>query len=174
MPAARRPASMRSGRPWWTYAVPYFGRVPDLAPAQWRTLGLLGAAELFDHYDLGILGLALLQIQQGLGIGEGEIAGVTAVVRLGVIPVLIEPGRPDQNGRHERFHETLKEETASPPRSSIRAQQDAFDVFQQSYNEERPHEALGMKPPAEVYELSRRSMPSELAEHSYAKDFEAR
>lgn len=73
-----------------------------------------------------------------------------------------------------RFHETLKEETASPPRSSIRAQQSAFEVFQQSYNEERPHEALGMKPPAEVYELSPRSMPAELVEHSYGEGFEAR
>jgi hypothetical protein len=91
-----------------------------------------------------------------------------------VIPVLTEPGRPDQNGRHERFHETLKEETASPPRASIRAQQGAFDAFQQSYNDERPHEALGMKPPSEVYELSPRSMPAELAEHSYGKGFEAR
>jgi hypothetical protein len=47
-------------------------------------------------------------------------------------------------------------------------------VFQQSYNEERPHEALGMKPPAEVYELSPRSMPTELPEHSYGEGFEAR
>lgn len=107
------------------------------------------------------------------GLGRLSRVGVW-LVRLGVIPVLIEPGRPDQNGRHERFHETLKEETASPPRSSIRAQQSAFDVFQQSYNEERPHEALGMKPPAEVYELSPRSMPTELPEHSYGEGFEAR
>jgi putative MFS transporter len=98
---------MRSGRPWWTYAVPYFGRVPDLAPAQWRTLGLLGAAELFDHYDLGILGLALLQIQQGLGIGEGEIAGVTAVVRLGVIPALLLTVMADRIGRRRLLLATI-------------------------------------------------------------------
>ncbi len=68
-------------------------------------------------------------------------------MRLGVTPVLIEPRRPDQNRRHERFHETLKAETASPRRSSIRAQQQAFDCFQETYNHERPHEALDMKPP---------------------------
>jgi putative transposase len=96
------------------------------------------------------------------------------LVRLGVIPVLIEPGRPDQNGRHERFHETLKAETASPPRASIRAQQGAFDHFQEIYNQERPHEALGMKPPAEVYELSSRSLPAKLPEHSYQDGFESR
>ena len=96
------------------------------------------------------------------------------LVRVGVVPVLIEPGRPDQNGRHERFHETLKAETASPPSGSIRAQQASFDRFQRIYNEERPHEALAMKTPAEVYELSSRQMPSTLSEHSYPEGYEAR
>ncbi len=107
------------------------------------------------------------------GLGRLSRLGVW-LVRLGVMPLLIEPGRPDQNGRHERFHETLKAETASPPRASIRAQQDAFDRFQQTYNEERPHEALGMKTPAEVYELSPRNMPEQLPEHCYAPGFEPR
>ncbi|MFN9976932.1 MAG: transposase, partial [Phycisphaerae bacterium] len=82
------------------------------------------------------------------------------VARLGVTPVLIEPGRPVRNGRHERFHETLKAETARPPRSSIWAQQQACDRFQATYNHERPHVALGMKLPGEVYELSTRSLPT--------------
>ena len=107
------------------------------------------------------------------GLGRLSRLGVW-LVRLGVTPVLIEPGRPDQNGRHERFHETLKAETASPPRSSIRAQQQAFDCFQETYNHERPHEALGMKPPGEVYELSPRSLPSNLPEHRYGDDLEQR
>jgi transposase InsO family protein len=107
------------------------------------------------------------------GLGRLSRLGVW-LVRLGVVPVLIEPGRPDQNGRHERFHRTLKAETASPPRGSIRAQQEAIDGFQQGYNEERPHEALGMKPPTEVYELSPRQMPRELEEHSYETGFESR
>ena len=107
--------------------------------------------------------------------GLGRLSRLAVwLVKLGVIPVLIEPGRPDQNGRHERFHETLNAETASPPRASIRAQQKAFDGFQETYNYVRPHEALGMKPPAEVYELSPRQMPDELQEHTYAADFETR
>jgi transposase InsO family protein len=71
------------------------------------------------------------------GLGRLSRLGVW-LVRIGVVPVLIEPGRPDQNGRHERFHEKLRAEIASPPRSSIRSQQAAFDRFQQTYNEERP------------------------------------
>jgi putative transposase len=88
------------------------------------------------------------------------------LVRIGVVPVLIEPGRPDQNGRPERFHETLWAETASPPRGSIRSQQPALDQFQRTYNEERPHEALGMKTPAEVHELSPRQLSTDPPPHS--------
>ena len=107
------------------------------------------------------------------GLGRLSRLGVW-LVRLGVVPVLIEPARPDQNGRHERFHETLKAEAASPPSSSIRTQQAAFDRFQQIYNEERPHEALGMKTPAEVHELSPRAMPTDPPPHVYGDGFEAR
>lgn len=107
------------------------------------------------------------------GLGRLSRLGVW-LVRIGVVPVLIEPGRPDQNGRHERFHETLKAETASPPSGTIRAQQGAFDRFQQVYNEERPHEALGMRTPAEVHELSSRQMPTKAAEHSYPDPIESR
>jgi putative transposase len=107
------------------------------------------------------------------GLGRLSRLGVW-LVRLGVVPVLIEPGRPDQNGRHERFHETLKAETASPPRSSIRAQQAAFEQFQQTYNEERPHEALGMRTPADVHELSPRQLPADPPPHSYGDGFERR
>jgi transposase InsO family protein len=84
------------------------------------------------------------------GLGRLSRLGVW-LLRLGVQPIFIEPGRPDQNGRHERFHETLKAETATPPRASIREQQVAFQRFQQHYNEERPHEALSMRVPADLY-----------------------
>lgn len=96
------------------------------------------------------------------------------LLRLGVQPLLIEPGKPEQNGKHERFHETLKAETATPPRGSISAQQAAFNRFQAVYNEERPHEALGMKVPAELYDFSPRPMPEKLPEHEYANDMELR
>lgn len=107
------------------------------------------------------------------GLGRLSRLGVW-LVRIGVVPVLIEPARPDQNGRHERFHETLKAETASPPSGSIRSQQAAFDRFQQIYNEERPHEALGMKTPAEVHELSSRELPANPPPHVYGDGFEHR
>jgi transposase InsO family protein len=107
------------------------------------------------------------------GLGRLSRLGVW-LVRIGVVPVLIEPGRPDQNGRHERFHETLKAETASPPRGSIRSQQAAFDRFQQTYNEERPHEALDMKTPAEVHELSPRERSTNPLPHAYGEGYEHR
>jgi putative transposase len=64
-------------------------------------------------------------------------------IRLGIRPERIFPGRPDQNGRHERMHSTLKAEVCRPPCSSFHAQQRAFDAFRSEYNQVRPHEALG-------------------------------
>jgi len=107
--------------------------------------------------------------------GSRGLGGLTRLgvwlLRLGIQPIFIEPGRPDQNGRHERFHETLKAETASPPRVSIRAQQAAFDRFRSHYNEERPHEALAMKTPSDLYEGANRSMPAELPDHEYLESY---
>ncbi len=107
------------------------------------------------------------------GLGRLSRLGVW-LLRLGIRPVLIEPGRPDQNGRHERFHETLKKETAMPPCATVGAQQASFQRFQKIYNEERPHEALDMRVPAEVYACSPREMPSRLVDHEYASGFEQR
>ncbi len=88
-------------------------------------------------------------------------------IRLGIRAERIMPGRPDQNGRHERMHLTLKAETASPPRSSFRAQQNAFDSFRREYNQERPHEALGYDTPASHYQPSVRPFPNRLPELEY-------
>jgi transposase InsO family protein len=93
-------------------------------------------------------------------------------IRLGIRPERIAPGRPDQNGRHERMHRTLKAETAKPPRSSFSAQQRAFDRFQTEYNEERPHEALAQEVPASLYRPSLRSYPSRIPELEYPRHFE--
>jgi putative transposase len=110
--------------------------------------------------------------------GSRGLGGLTRLgvwlLRLGIQPVFIQPGHPEQNGRHERFHRTLKAETASPPRASIRAQQAAFDRFTRSYNEERPHESLGLRTPAEVYTESDRDMPYDVPEHEYSDRFEVR
>ena len=82
------------------------------------------------------------------------------------------PGRPDQNGRHERMHSTLKAETAKPPRSSFRAQQRAFDRFREEYNQVRPHEALGQKVPASFYQPSNRPYPRRLPQIEYPEHFD--
>jgi len=95
-------------------------------------------------------------------------------IRLGIRPERILPGRPDQNGRHERMHSTLKAETARPPRSSFTAQQRAFDRFQIEYNDERPHEALGQQVPASLYRPSLRPYPRRLPEPEYPAHFETR
>ncbi len=80
-------------------------------------------------------------------------------IRLGITPERIEPGEPQQNGRHERMHRTLKEDTTSPPSPTRMGQQRAFDCFRRTYNQERPHEALEMKTPAWLFAPSRRHMP---------------
>lgn len=95
-------------------------------------------------------------------------------MRLGIRPERIQPGRPDQNGRHERMHSTLKAETAKPPRSSFTAQQRAFDRFQLEFNEQRPHEALGQQVPASFYRPSLRAYPSYLPHMRYPPHFETR
>lgn len=88
-------------------------------------------------------------------IGIGALSKLSVwFTRLGIRAERIEPGHPEQNGRHERMHRALKESTASPPRSNMWAQQKAFDEFTYEYDFERPHEALGQKPPITVYEKS--------------------
>jgi putative transposase len=95
-------------------------------------------------------------------------------VQLGIVPERIEPGKPQQNGRHERMHRTLKEQTASPPSATLVEQQRSFDRFRADYNEHRPHEALGQVPPARVYEASARPMPARLQDVEYASEFKVR
>lgn len=92
-------------------------------------------------------------------------------IRLGIRPERIMPGRPDQNGRHERMHSTLKAETAKPPRSSFRAQQRAFDRFREEYNHVRPHESLGQKVPSSRYRPSLRRYPRRVPELEYPEHF---
>jgi putative transposase len=95
-------------------------------------------------------------------------------VRLGVLPEFIEPGKPQQNGRHERMHRTLKAETTRPPANTGRGQQRKFDRFRAEFNFERPHEALDMQTPASRYECSPREMPSKLPPLEYPDRFELR
>ena len=80
------------------------------------------------------------------------------------------PGRPDQNGRHERMHRTLKEATAKPPYLTLERQQAAFNRFMKEYNYERPHDALNNKRPAEIYYSSERSFPKKLPSVEYSSN----
>lgn len=88
-------------------------------------------------------------------------------IKLGIAPERIEPGKPQQNGRHERMHKTLKAEAARPPEANLPAQQLALDRFRREYNEVRPHEALSMATPASHYTTSRRVMPVVLSSPEY-------
>ena len=95
-------------------------------------------------------------------------------IRLGIYPELIEPAHPEQNGRHERMHRTLKAETARPPGPNARQQQRRFDAFREEYNEERPHEALQDETPASFYRPSPRPYPAKLAPLEYPAHYEVR
>jgi transposase InsO family protein len=95
-------------------------------------------------------------------------------IRLGIRPELIEPASPYQNGAHERMHRTLKRETTRPPAADLTHQQRRFTRFRHIYNEERPHEALALQPPARLYTPSRRALPRQLAPLDYPGHYEVR
>jgi putative transposase len=96
------------------------------------------------------------------------------LIKAGVKPERIKPGRPQQNGRQERLHLTVKQDTAQPPASNQRSQQRRFDEFRCTFNEERPHEALGQDTPAEHYQASSRSYHGRLREPDYPADHQVR
>lgn len=107
--------------------------------------------------------------------GESGLTGLSVWwIKLGIVPEHIEPGKPQQNGRHERMHRTLKQETASPPAANRRRQQERFDQFRREYNQERPHQALGQKTPDSYYQASLCSYPGRLREVEYPADWQVR
>lgn len=88
-------------------------------------------------------------------------------IRLGIMPERIDKGCPEQNGQHERMHRVLKAETTRPAAANQLAQQERFDAFKAEYNEDRPHEGIGLVTPLSLYEPSRRLMPQQLPELTY-------
>lgn len=101
-------------------------------------------------------------------IGLGGLSKLSVwFMKLGIRPERIEPGHPEQNGRHERMHRTLKATTANPPQRNRTTQQKAFNAFIDEYNYERPHEALGQKPPASLYKKSSFPYPHKVPEILY-------
>lgn len=95
-------------------------------------------------------------------------------IKLGIRPERIESGKPQQNGRHERMHRTLKQDTCTPPKENMERQQRRFDEFRQEYNYDRPHESLDSKTPASVYEPSSRRFPEKLLPPQYEQGAEVR
>lgn len=95
-------------------------------------------------------------------------------IKLGIRPERIAQGHPEQNGRHERLHWTLKQDTAMPPKASLRAQQAAFDRFRDEYNQDRPHAGLAKHTPAELYQPSPRSYPARVCEPEYPARYSVR
>ena len=95
-------------------------------------------------------------------------------VKLGIVAERSRPASPQDNGRHERMHSTLKQATLTPPERNARRQQDAFDRFRREYNHERPHEALEDATPASRYAASSRPMPRRLPELEYGDEVEVR
>jgi transposase InsO family protein len=100
--------------------------------------------------------------------GAGQLSQLAVWwLKLGIHLDRIDPGHPEQNGRHERFHLTLQEETTTPPATTPRQQQARFDRMRREFNTERPHEALGQQPPARHYVPSPRPYPTRLEEPWY-------
>lgn len=108
-------------------------------------------------------------------VGVGGLSKLSIwFVKLGIIPERIEAGHPEQNGRHERMHRTLKEATASPPKENMYEQQQAFDFFVKEFDEETPHEALNMQTPASLYVPSNRAYPAIIPEVEYGREYTIR
>lgn len=112
-----------------------------------------------------------IRTDNGAPFASKSIAGLSQLsvwwLKLGIHLERIEPGKPQQNGRHERMHKTLKQCTALPPRSSLEAQQEAFDKFKKEYNFHRPHEALDNYFPADLYKRSAREFPEKITQIWY-------
>jgi len=122
---------------------------------------------LFHHFGLP----RAIRTDNGVPFATTSLHGLSWLnvwwMRLGIVHQRIQPGRPQQNGAHERMHRTLKRRAIRPPRANLAAQQRAFDRFRREYNEERPHDALQGHTPASQYRASPRPMPTRLPPQEY-------
>jgi len=112
-----------------------------------------------------------IRTDNGTPFASRALAGLSQLsvwwMRLGITHERTEPASPQQNGRHERMHRTLKAETTRPAAATLLQQQERFDHFVELFNNERPHEALDQRPPATVYQASARKYPDKLPEPEY-------
>jgi hypothetical protein len=115
---------------------------------------------------------AVMRSDNGVPFACSGLAGLTKLsaywLRLGITLERIRPAHPQENGRHERMHRTLKAETTRPARANLLQQQERFDEFVEEFNTQRPHEALGMKRPAEVFVPPTRKHPAFLPDPDYS------
>jgi len=127
----------------------------------------------------GTVGLPeAIRSDNGSPFGSTGAGGLSALsvwwLKLGIEPRYIPPSSPQDNGRHERMHRTLKAETSKPAAATPAEQQRRFDRFRQHYNEERPHEALEQTPPATHWQPPARALPARLVDPWYDADHEVR
>ena len=119
-----------------------------------------------------------MRSDNGIPFASTAIGGLSALsvwwVKLGILPERIEPGHPEQNGRHERMHRTLKAEVASPPKPGWQEQREALEAWRREFNEQRPHEALDMQTPASRHTASPRPFPDEVGDPEYPEHFDLR
>jgi transposase InsO family protein len=124
----------------------------------------------FHQYGLPLV----IHIDNGVPFASRAPGGLSRVsmrwVKLGIVPERSRPASPQDSGRHERMHLTLKQTTLAPPERNVRRQQEAFRLFQHDYNHERPHEALDDATPGSRYTPSSRPMPRRLPELEYPDD----
>lgn len=127
---------------------------------------------LFQEYGLP----SRLRTDNGVPFASTATGGLSQLsvwwIRLGIVPERIEPGQPQQNGRHERMHRTLKRVVTHPPSANRAAQQTQFDHFRVYYNEQRPHEGLDQHSPQSCYTPSLRPYPKRLPELEYPGYFQ--
>lgn len=96
------------------------------------------------------------------------------LLKRGITPERIQPGQPQENGRHERFHRSLKAAVCAPPKGNLSAQQRAFNRYQFEYNQYRPHESLNDTPPALHYTPSARTYTGKESDFKYPDNYEVR
>jgi transposase InsO family protein len=119
-----------------------------------------------------------IRTDNGVPFATAAIGGLSQLnlwwTKLGIAHQRIEPGKPQQNGRHERMHKTLKAEATKPAQKHLQAQQDRFDIFRHEFNAERPHEAIGQRTPGSLYAPSSRALPAKQPEPCYPPHFQVR